>query len=271
MGEVRGQSADVSGKKRQGKKGKRGENWEEKKENCKREGGKLGKIGNRSRKSYKKRWGPPLFCFVLFFHFWKRRKLVLGLPKWEFSTGKKHFMPGKNIRKNDFVPSEKYVCYAPAYDQYHMVRTLWSWTIHSLKEFSKSNMLQDHIWNAHCSRTIFEMLTAYRSMFAMLLEQYAFQIWSWSIFDLENSLRLWMVEDHMVLMVQDHMVLDHKSRPKSHKSGETALHSTNGIVVDSPVKKQTRTWDILRSPSNLFSIKTTFIRDGATKLLKQYQ
>ena len=125
--------------------------------------------------------------------------------------------------------------------------------------------------HTQCSRTIFEMLTAYRSMFAMLLEQYAFQIWSWSIFDLENSLRLWMVEDHKVLMILDHMVLDHKSRPKSHKSGETALHSTNGIVVDSPVKKQTRTWDILRSPSNWFSIKTTFIRDGATKLLKQYQ
>ena len=34
-------SADVLGKKRQGKKGKRGENCEENKENCKREGGKL--------------------------------------------------------------------------------------------------------------------------------------------------------------------------------------------------------------------------------------
>ena len=52
-------------------------------------------------------------------------------------------------------------------------------------------MLQDHIWNAYCSR----------SMFAMLLEQYAFQIWSWSIFDLE-------------------MVLDHKLKPKCQKSVE---------------------------------------------------
>ena len=42
---------------------------------------------------------------------------------------------------------------------------------------------------------------------------YAFQIWSWSIFNLEYSSRLLMVQDHKVLMVQDH-----KSRPKSQKS-----------------------------------------------------
>ena len=30
-----------------------------------------------------------------------------------FSTGKKHFTPGKKIRKNDFSPSEKNSCYAP--------------------------------------------------------------------------------------------------------------------------------------------------------------
>ena len=57
-------------------------------------------------------------------------------------------------------------------------------------------MLQDHIWNAHCSRN-------------MLLEQYAFQIFSWSIFDWEYSSRILMVQEHMV---QDHMVLDHKLR-----------------------------------------------------------
>ena len=44
----------------------------------------------------------------------------------------------------------------------------------------------------------------------MLMEQCAFQVWSWSIFDLLCSSRL--------LMVQDHMVLDHKLRPKSQKS-----------------------------------------------------
>ena len=41
----------------------------------------------------------------------------------------------------------------------------------------------------------------------MLLEQYAFQIWCWSLFDLEGSSRL--------LITQDHMVLSYESRPKS--------------------------------------------------------
>ena len=72
--------ADVSGKKKEGKKG---ENWEEKNENCKREGGKLEMEVGKIIKS-----GEDLFFFA--FHFWKRRKFVLGLPKWEFSTGKKN-------------------------------------------------------------------------------------------------------------------------------------------------------------------------------------
>ena len=65
-------------------------------------------MGNGSRKSNQKRWGPFFFFFFFFFsfHFWKWRKFVLGLPKWEFSTGKKNW-------KNDFAPSEKYACYAP--------------------------------------------------------------------------------------------------------------------------------------------------------------
>ena len=53
------------------------------------------------------------FFFFFAFHFWKRRKVVLGLPKWEFFYQEKNFHAGKKIRKNDFVPSEKYVCYAP--------------------------------------------------------------------------------------------------------------------------------------------------------------
>ena len=35
----------------------------------------------------------------------------------------------------------------------------------------------------------------------MLLEQYVFQIWSWSIFNLEYSSRLLMVQDHKVLVL----------------------------------------------------------------------
>ena len=47
--------------------------------------------------------------------------------------------------------------------------SIWSW----------KNLLQEHI----CY---------------MLLEQCAFQIWSWSIFDLEYSSRLLMVQDHII-------------------------------------------------------------------------
>ena len=49
----------------------------------------------------------------LFFPLFKPVKFILGLPKWEFSTGKKHFKPGKN-QENDFAPSEKYFSFAPA-------------------------------------------------------------------------------------------------------------------------------------------------------------
>ena len=69
-------SADLPGKERLGKKGK----WSRKE----------GKFEKGRWKSYKTRRGP--FCFSLF----KPLKFVLGLPKWESSTGKKHFTPGKN-------------------------------------------------------------------------------------------------------------------------------------------------------------------------------
>ena len=51
--------------------------------------------------------------FFFFFHFSKRLKFVLGLPKWGFSTEKIAFHARKKIRKNNFAPSEKYACYAP--------------------------------------------------------------------------------------------------------------------------------------------------------------
>ena len=57
-----------------------------------------------------------LFCFVLFcfvlvffffaFHFPKPLKFVLGLSKWKFSTGQKHFTPGKKSGKLT-LPSQK--------------------------------------------------------------------------------------------------------------------------------------------------------------------
>ena len=49
--------------------------------------------------------------FFFFFSLFKTLKFVLGLPKWEFSTGKKQFAPGKKSGKW-LCPSEKYSFYA---------------------------------------------------------------------------------------------------------------------------------------------------------------
>ena len=90
--------ADVSGKKRQGKKGKgvklrRKEG--KRRKIVKREGGKLKKEGWKVTK-----WQIEERIFFPFaFHFWKRRKFVLGLPKWEFSTGKNISRRGKYQEK----------------------------------------------------------------------------------------------------------------------------------------------------------------------------
>ena len=74
----------------------------EKKENCKREGGKLKMEGV---KSLKMRRG--FFFFFFAFHFSKRQKFVLGLPKWKFSAGKKHFTTGKKKSGKMTLPPQK--------------------------------------------------------------------------------------------------------------------------------------------------------------------
>ena len=84
--------------------------------------GKGGKLKKGRRKSSKKRWWSVfffvLFCFVFVFccfcfcfcffafNFSKRLKFILGLPKWEFSTGKKHFTPGKKSGKMTLPPQK---------------------------------------------------------------------------------------------------------------------------------------------------------------------
>ena len=82
--------ADVSGKRRQGKRGKK----------LRRKEGKLKKgrwkNENGSRKSNKKSWG-PFFCLFFFFFFC----FSLLISRQE-----------KNQEKS-FCPSEKYACYAP--------------------------------------------------------------------------------------------------------------------------------------------------------------
>ena len=79
--------------KRGKEKRERGENWVEKVENWK-----------WKQENVRKR-GEDLFFFFFFFfsfHFWKRRKFVLGLPKW-------NFLPGKSISRRE-KNQEKWLC-----------------------------------------------------------------------------------------------------------------------------------------------------------------
>ena len=76
-------------------------NGEEEKENQKREGGKLKMEGGKVTK-----WKNCFVFLFLFFGFslFKTTEIYFGLPKWEFSSGKKKkFHAGKKFRKNYFV------------------------------------------------------------------------------------------------------------------------------------------------------------------------
>ena len=83
----------------------------------------------------------------------------------------------------------------------------WSWTIRTLQfeEYFKFK------W----SRTIVGksiLLKIIQQTCSQTLEYCAFQIWFLNIFDLENSPKLWIIQDHKVLMVPDHVVLDLMAR-----------------------------------------------------------
>ena len=113
-------SGDLPGKKRQGKKGKWRRKEKKRRKIQKREGVKLVNWW----KSSKMTRGPfiYLFIFIFFsffkllkfllfiylfisaFHFLKPLKFVLGLPKWEFSAGKKHLKLGKKLGKMTLCP-----------------------------------------------------------------------------------------------------------------------------------------------------------------------
>ena len=122
------------GKKEARKKGKRkkGENW---------------KLRRKKGKLWKGRWklelevgkvikrGEALFFFFFFaFHFWKQQKFVLGLPKSEFSTGKKHFTSGKKSGKIT-LPPQKNMPVMPLFKALSTTRTVslirsllsWMW------------------------------------------------------------------------------------------------------------------------------------------------
>ena len=108
--------ADVSGKKRQGKKGK-GWKLRRKEGNCKMKGEKFEMEVVKIIKSGEDFFFLFFFSFSFFFFFFcfsllKTTEICFRLPKWKFSTGK-NILRREKIRKNDFAPSEKYACYAP--------------------------------------------------------------------------------------------------------------------------------------------------------------
>ena len=127
--------ADLPGKERQGIKVK----WSKKE----------GKSSKKEGKSHKGKWKVESYKMIFFFfffacHFSKPLKFILGLPKWEFSTGKK-------IRKNGFAPSEKHFSYAPhgwaILRKICQVRIWLVWSIgqipefQSVSQFHKSRMI----------------------------------------------------------------------------------------------------------------------------------
>ena len=84
-------SADLQGKERQGKKGK----WSRKEGKSKK--GRW-KIENGRKKGYQMRRG-------LFFPLLKTTEMLWVYQNGNFlPAGKRHFTPGKKIRKNDFAP-----------------------------------------------------------------------------------------------------------------------------------------------------------------------
>ena len=66
------------------------------------------------------------FFFFFAFHFSKRLKFVLGLPKWKFSIGKKHFTPGEKNQEKWLCPLRKIFLLRP-WRWRHFVRRFCSW------------------------------------------------------------------------------------------------------------------------------------------------
>ena len=98
--------ADVSGKKSQGEKGK-GVKIEKKRQKIVK--GKLEILEMEVGKVIKR--GEDLF-FFFFFSLLKMTEICFnGSTKMGNFYREKAFHVGKNFRKNDFAPSEKYACY----------------------------------------------------------------------------------------------------------------------------------------------------------------
>ena len=97
-----GISADLPGKKRQGKNGKEGKMERKRRKIVK------GKVeienGRRGWKFQNKKRTFFFFCFSLF----KTTKICFGSTRMEIFYRKKAFHAGKKFRKNDFAPQKNF-------------------------------------------------------------------------------------------------------------------------------------------------------------------
>ena len=109
-------SADLPGKKRQGKKEK-GVKIEKKRRKIVK-----GKVENLKWKVEKLQNEERIFFFLFFFLFFfffllslfKTTNICFGSTKMEIFYREKAFHAGKKNQEKDFAPSEKFSCYAPA-------------------------------------------------------------------------------------------------------------------------------------------------------------
>ena len=114
-------------------------------------------------------------------------------------------MAGKNvIFSRNMIKFPTKVQYFPTFLRYFFVSN--SWISHLMTKFPENQVPQFPTFSGHGS---------------MLLEQCAFQIWSWSTFDLEYSSR---VGPGAYGPGAYYMVLNRNSRPKSPKSKNLGWH-----------------------------------------------
>ena len=108
-------SADLPGKKMQGKRGK-GVKIEKKRRKIVK-----GKVENWKWKVEKLQNEERTFFFFFFFFFcfslFKTTKISFGSTKMDIFYRENAFHAVKKIRKNEFAPSEKFFCYAPVFQQ----------------------------------------------------------------------------------------------------------------------------------------------------------
>ena len=116
-------SADLPGKNRQGKKEKGWKKGKLQKGRWKIENGRVERW-----KSCKMRRGPFFFFFFFFFacHFSKPLRFVLGLPKWKFYTGKKHFTSGKKSGQITLLPHKNFPVTPLMWSKQNGFQILWT-------------------------------------------------------------------------------------------------------------------------------------------------